>query len=220
MENLPSPILQVIDGPDKGKDILITSHSFWIGRQPVNDWCIPVEKISRNHACIFWEEGRWWIKDNDSKNGTFVNEEKIETRAWLQGGDKIQLARVTVFLFVDPEATMEETHSQVISRGLWIDVKRQEVYVNNWLLEPGLSPQQFRLLQVLWENKGAIVDNQEVTLTLWPNAAEGASLDINARETIDHYFSLLSARLHKADHSHDYIQTIRGKGRRFVQKDG
>ncbi len=219
MENLPSPILQVITGPDEGKDIPITSNSFWIGRQRANEWCIPVEKISRNHACIFWEEGRWWIKDNESKNGIFVNDEKIETRTWLQGGDKIRLARVTLFIFVDPESTMEETHPEIPPRGLWVDAEHQAVYVNDRLLEPGLSPQLFRLLQVLWDNKGKVVDNQQVTLALWPESGEGESLGINNRETIDHYFSLLAARLHKADHTHDYIQTVRGKGRMFAQRD-
>jgi pSer/pThr/pTyr-binding forkhead associated (FHA) protein len=36
--------------------------------------------VSRNHAEIFFENGRYWIKDLGSKNGTFLNGQKILSR--------------------------------------------------------------------------------------------------------------------------------------------
>lgn len=51
-----------------------------IGRAPSNDIVIENVKASRFHAFIYEEAGDWYIEDNDSGNGTFVNGSKIKKK--------------------------------------------------------------------------------------------------------------------------------------------
>ncbi|MBX7167216.1 MAG: sigma 54-interacting transcriptional regulator [Pirellulales bacterium] len=40
---------------------------------------------SRVHAIVSRHDGRWWVKDQDSRNGTFVNDAKIDEAALADG---------------------------------------------------------------------------------------------------------------------------------------
>jgi len=68
----------------------------WLGRDPnclirVNDTF-----ASARHACVHWvceptpESAAWWIEDNDSRNGTLVNGERV-MRAMLKPDDVIRI---------------------------------------------------------------------------------------------------------------------------------
>jgi len=73
-----------------------------IGRTADND--IPTEDpySSTTHAFIIAEGGSYYIQDNKSKNGVFVNSSKIETATALNKGDEILIGG-TRFVF-DKEA--------------------------------------------------------------------------------------------------------------------
>ncbi len=53
--------------------------------------------VSREHARLFASEGKLFIADLNSSNGTFVNETKI-SRAEVQPGDTIRIGRVVMTL--------------------------------------------------------------------------------------------------------------------------
>ena len=58
------------------------------------DYAVTTNKrVSRNHATVFLNDDDYYIKDN-SKNGTFVNGEKLENEraVMLRDGDTIELA--------------------------------------------------------------------------------------------------------------------------------
>ena len=61
-----------------------------IGRDPGNDIVISESTVSRYHASIARRGGVMVIFDKDSKNGTFVNGEKIHS-AELKNGDTIRI---------------------------------------------------------------------------------------------------------------------------------
>lgn len=44
--------------------------------------------ISREHACIFMRKGKYFIQDNDSTNGTYINEMRINSRTDVALNDK------------------------------------------------------------------------------------------------------------------------------------
>ncbi len=54
--------------------------------------------VSRRHARLLLSEGRCYIEDLESANGTFVNRERItaKTPCVLQSGDEIRLGTVTI----------------------------------------------------------------------------------------------------------------------------
>ncbi len=61
-----------------GKKYYISKKEYRIGKNQDNDLTINSNVISRKHAVIFWSEGRYYIKDFDSANGTFVNGKELE----------------------------------------------------------------------------------------------------------------------------------------------
>lgn len=57
---------------------LNVSDSLSVGRGGDNDVVLGSKQVSRNHALLSVLNGQLYIKDLDSSNGTFINEERIE----------------------------------------------------------------------------------------------------------------------------------------------
>ncbi len=70
-----------------------------IGRGLGNHLVLNDSSVSRNHARVYLEEGRFVLQDLDSTNGTTVNGALIERRR-LQSGDIISVGEVTT-LYVE-----------------------------------------------------------------------------------------------------------------------
>ncbi len=60
-----------------------------IGRGPDNDIIINDLTVSREHAEICFENGQYWVKDLDSKNGVFVDDEEVEGKAPIKEGSTV-----------------------------------------------------------------------------------------------------------------------------------
>ncbi len=91
-------ILTCIQGPDKGRRFeLPANEPQLIGRSsealPLHD-----ATISRRHAELTPDSGRWFINDLQSSNGTFVNGHRVNKRALLHIGDQIRTG-TTILLF-------------------------------------------------------------------------------------------------------------------------
>lgn len=91
-------VLTVIQGPDKGKTLeLPGGQPQLLGRSsealPIAD-----RAVSRRHAELTPDDGKWWLRDLSSQNGTFVNGVRIDGRVHLVPGDQIRIgASVLVF---------------------------------------------------------------------------------------------------------------------------
>jgi serine phosphatase RsbU (regulator of sigma subunit) len=72
--------------------VVLDRPQFLIGRRTSADLQIISTDVSREHAEIAQENGRWVLRDRASRYGTFVNGEQITERA-LQHGDRIRLGR-------------------------------------------------------------------------------------------------------------------------------
>jgi pSer/pThr/pTyr-binding forkhead associated (FHA) protein len=70
-----------------------------LGRQLENDVVFQEESISRIHAEIRLEDGKYILYDLQSTSGTYVNGRQIE-RCVLNSGDLISLAKIQ-FMFVN-----------------------------------------------------------------------------------------------------------------------
>ncbi len=68
--------------------------------------------IGRRHALIEYKDYSYWIIDQGSINGTFVNDEPVKTEVRLKHGDRIRLHKCE-FEFIMPE--MEDSGMTVIS---------------------------------------------------------------------------------------------------------
>jgi len=76
-------------GTDGATNFPMDEHGLSIGRSAVNDVQIPHDgQISRVHARIVYEDGKFYAEDNDTTNGTWVNGERVVKRR-LFGGEQI-----------------------------------------------------------------------------------------------------------------------------------
>ena len=62
-----------------------------IGRDISNEVVIEDSQISKNHAVIHFKENRCWIEDLHSKNGIYVNGERVDTEHVLPNGSLVKL---------------------------------------------------------------------------------------------------------------------------------
>lgn len=97
-------------------DLTVTvSESLSVGRGSDNDVVLGSKQVSRNHAVLSVLDGQLYVKDLDSSNGTFINNERIEGNmsSLLQANDTIGFAS---FNFkVNTSVTDAEMNSQTES---------------------------------------------------------------------------------------------------------
>jgi len=93
------PRLLVIAGPGKDSTIPLPDGEATLGRDPTNAVAMADASVSRKHCLLRREEdGRFQIKDLDSRNGTLVNGLVVKEQ-WLRHGDEIATGD-SVFLFL------------------------------------------------------------------------------------------------------------------------
>jgi pSer/pThr/pTyr-binding forkhead associated (FHA) protein len=99
--------ITVIDGPDSGKVVQITSNRLVLGRKGA-DINLNDRLVSRRHALLESGSGRYLLKDLGSTNGTFLNGMPVGME-FLRNGDEIQLGSTLIrFSIVDVESTVDE----------------------------------------------------------------------------------------------------------------
>ena len=72
--------------------VVLDRPQFLIGRRTAADLQIVSTDVSREHAEIVQDEGRYLLRDRGSRYGTFVNGEQVTERV-LAHGDRIRLGR-------------------------------------------------------------------------------------------------------------------------------
>ena len=78
-----------LNGPAQKLEYNINKQENILGRQSTNDIPIQDIKSSRKHSSIFLQDGKFYIKDLGSQNGTIVNDKKTEEIS-LNHKDKIK----------------------------------------------------------------------------------------------------------------------------------
>ena len=69
-----------------------------MGRSPVNTIPIPDSYASGQHSLLTWREGQWWLEDQDSRNGTLLNDTRISSPIVVSAGDVIGVGRTKLKL--------------------------------------------------------------------------------------------------------------------------
>ncbi len=98
------PSLQILKGNNEGSSLQLDGDRFVMGRNPDCAVVIPITSVSREHAQILRVQGKFFIEDKQSRNGTFVNNQAITSRTQLKHNDKIRICDFMA-VFVD-EATV------------------------------------------------------------------------------------------------------------------
>lgn len=92
-----------------------------VGRSDINDIQINDERVDEKHLEIFRDvEGNVYLTDLNSKQGTFVNDNRISESVQLQNGDNIKIANAFMF---DWKAVLAKADENSFSIGT--DVKNK-----------------------------------------------------------------------------------------------
>ncbi len=180
-----------------------------IGRAKECEIHIPVRWISRTHALLRREGGEFVLEDAGSKNGVFVNGQRVMKAFALSDGDMIQLAPGLELTYVDSDATAPLPGRR--GMGLQLEPSERQVYIHGQQLDPPLSIQQYQLLSMLAEQPGKVYSRAEVIEAAWPGeAADGVTDD-----AIDALVRRLRQRLAEVDPDYNFVVTVRGYGFRL-----
>jgi hypothetical protein len=93
----PSAVLVALDGPLKGHRYGVDRERFTLGSGRENDLVVSGDDyVSGRHAHIRFEDGTLFLRDDGSRNGTFVDDRRLsETAASLSVGDRIRVGEST-----------------------------------------------------------------------------------------------------------------------------
>jgi pSer/pThr/pTyr-binding forkhead associated (FHA) protein len=102
--------LTMRSGPTPGTVYALDGDQLSIGRDSANEITVNDAEVSRRHARLTFQGGKYVLEDMGSTNGTFVNGQRLTGPRVLKSGEVISLGEQIVFVYEavdsDPGATM------------------------------------------------------------------------------------------------------------------
>jgi pSer/pThr/pTyr-binding forkhead associated (FHA) protein len=86
--------LKVLGGKQAGQEIPIAGPKFLIGRGEECQLRPNSDAVSRQHCMLQLEDGRATVCDLGSRNGTLVNDQRVEGRYTLKTGDRLTIGQL------------------------------------------------------------------------------------------------------------------------------
>jgi len=97
-------------GPTPGATFILEGDQLSIGRDSTNEITINDAEVSRRHARLTFQGGKYVLEDLGSTNGTFVNGQRLAGPRVLKAGEVVSFGEQIVLVFEvttnDPGATM------------------------------------------------------------------------------------------------------------------
>ena len=98
---LPAAVVRVVDGARSGLRrgvVLALQPETTVGRAAGNGLVLPDETVSSRHALLRLVDGRWWLEDLASTNGTRVNGRPVAAATIVVPGDVLEFGGVRLRL--------------------------------------------------------------------------------------------------------------------------
>ncbi len=125
----------------------IGKADYIIGREgPSNGLIINEAIVSRNHALIRWREGAYYLHDNNSSNGTFVNGQKInpEEEYQLAHLDEIEFSKCKYMFKIIGEDSWSKPFGQI---ELSMDLTKEKRQIAVQMPKASLSNYQLKMME-------------------------------------------------------------------------
>jgi two-component system, cell cycle response regulator len=90
------PCLVVIAGAELGQSVELDRDEVQIGRGDHSALVINSDLVSRHHATVLRVDSRHVLRDENSTNGTFVNDRRVSGSTALSDGDQIKIGRTVI----------------------------------------------------------------------------------------------------------------------------
>jgi hypothetical protein len=99
----------VVLKPDrwKNKVISVTGSPFLIGRDPECHLRASSRLVSQRQCALVTREGRAFVQDLNTTNGTFVNERQIKGEIELLDGDRLQVRPLVLEVRIGSDTTVD-----------------------------------------------------------------------------------------------------------------
>ena len=104
-------LVVIYGSSDLGRKYSVDGKELCIGRGTFNDIVVGQESVSRKHAFVIVDENGAKIRDNESTNGTYVNDNKIH-ETYLRDGDLIKIGR-SMFKFLAGDNIESSYHDEI-----------------------------------------------------------------------------------------------------------
>ncbi|NIL96787.1 MAG: FHA domain-containing protein [Planctomycetales bacterium] len=130
--------LKVIGGERDGTEIPVPGPKFLIGRDADCNLRPNSEMISRHHCIVIVEQGYVGLRDFNSKNGTFVNGERICGERELKTGDELGIGNLRFVVHMDyslggPKNPKVKDISDAVARTA--DTVSTDDSIDEWLID-------------------------------------------------------------------------------------
>jgi len=89
------PLLVGVEGLLAGRRFPVTAGGLRLGRDAANEVHIDDTGVSRQHARVLLHNGAVWVQDAGSRNGLFVNGQRVPDHKQVKEGDRIVLGAHT-----------------------------------------------------------------------------------------------------------------------------
>jgi len=118
------PSLIFVHGNEQ-RTLYLDHTPFTIGRKMEKDLAVPDPRVSRDHALIISENGKFFVEDQGSKHGTFVNGERVQ-RKELSRNDRMEFgARDTIYAVFHPQHVTTNTARDFLSQISGIQISQE-----------------------------------------------------------------------------------------------
>ncbi len=114
-----------------GEYVQLTEPLLSIGRDPSSGLELDDDSVSRNHASLERTDGQFVLSDLGSTNGTYVNEQRIDSHR-LSAGDRVRFGN-QIFKFLAADRLEAEYHETVY--GIMTTDGLTQVYSKRYLME-------------------------------------------------------------------------------------
>ncbi|MHA7628665.1 diguanylate cyclase [Corallococcus sp. M7] len=101
-----------IHGPELGKKYVLEETEFTIGRDQHNHIVVDLDNVSRRHARIWTRQGKTFVEDLQSTNGTYLNDREVLQAQPLRSGDLVKVGG-SIFKFLDGDNIETQYHETI-----------------------------------------------------------------------------------------------------------
>ena len=101
-----------IHGPELGKKYAIQDAELTIGRGEDNHIVVDLDNVSRRHVRILRRQGRMFLEDLKSTNGTYLNDQEVLEETALRSGDLIKVGG-SIFKFLTGDNVELQYHETI-----------------------------------------------------------------------------------------------------------